>query len=112
MEFHNEELGVKFAVPDRPTVFQQMAYQAAYFTLRLDNMYWRSWVSALGLISDWKCEAIPDPALVFESKVAPDESVDGVYLDEVTDPTITGILIYVGNSVMIHITNLEDIPKN
>lgn len=112
MEFHNEELGVKFTVPDRPTVFQQMAYQGSYLLMRFENIYWRNWVSALLLVGDWECETIPEPSMVFKERIAPDEAEGGIYLDEETSPTLAAIMMYVGNSVMIHVANLEDIPKN
>ena len=113
MEVKVKELGLKFSVPDRPTVRQQLNYNGHIFANRLTDVFWRNWQAATALIEDWDCKAIPDFKLVYDMRMAEDEAEQGaVYLDEATDPTITNILIRVGNEVAVHVAGLEDMPKN
>jgi hypothetical protein len=97
MNFTNDQLGCSFSVPDRPTVRQQLQYFALVKESRGKEQFERMWEGAKALISDWKCEALPD----FQAS-----------LDDLTDPTQAQIVIWAGLQVLGHYNRLEDLPKN
>lgn len=95
MEFKREDCS--FNIPDRPTVRQQMGYMGKISGLG-DGLYpLRFWEGAKHLLTDWKCEAIPD------------KDID---LDAVDSPKITDILIWAGLAVWDYMQKLEELPKN
>lgn len=113
MEFKVKELGLKFSIPDRPTVAQQLAYSGQIFATRDADIFWRNWMAATALITEWECKAIPDYRKVYQSRVEGEEpDAEAVYLDEETNPTVAHALIRVGNEVGLFLAALEDVPKN
>lgn len=112
MEFKNKELGLRFTVPDRPTIKQQLDYRGWIFTLREGGIFWRQWKAAGSLIEEWKCEAIPDYEHLYETKETSSEEKDAIFLDTDTNPQITDIIMWVGAEVAMFVVGLEAIPKN
>jgi hypothetical protein len=95
MEFKQE--GVRFTVPDKITVRQQLAYFSTIAGIDQSERFERRWESAKTMIEEWECELIPDK----------DVSLDEMYsLDQ------TNILIWVGNQVVNYLNSLEETPKN
>lgn len=97
MEKRNDKLGASFNLPDRITVRQQLAYFSEAGLAHGDELFLRLWYGARKLISDWKCEAFPDPS---------------VNLDEVDDPRIAEVVLWAGMEVKTHMDRLDTIPKN
>lgn len=96
MEHTNEALSVSFTLPDKFTVRMQLSY---YSNLaRGSELFERYWLGALAVLENWKCERIPDPL--------------ALNLDEVTDPKITDVILWVGLEVKRRMDTLEDVPKN
>jgi hypothetical protein len=99
MERHNSDLGVKFSLPDRPSVRQQLRYWSTVMTSGSDRagMYERYWSGARELISDWSCEHIPDIA---------------VELDDIDDTKAAQAIMWAGLEVFRVVSGLEEVPKN
>ncbi len=95
MEFSSDH--VRFTVPDRPTVRQQLDYYSMIAHAEGRVMFERYWTGALPLIEKWECDALPD----YESD-----------LDKISDPAQTTVIIWAGMRVMEHMNGLKDIPKN
>jgi hypothetical protein len=97
-EYENAELGVSFSLPVSLTVREQLAFRERVFVTASEDLYSRYWAGAVPLLKDWECEDIPDPA--------------AVDLDVETRVQITDIVNWVSNTVALHMTELEDVPKN
>lgn len=95
MEFSNDK--VKFTIPDRPTVRQQMRWFGAVSGGDKNETYIRYWEAAKTLVQTWESETIPD------------YKID---IDTEANPTQTHNLIWAGLQVLEFMNNLEDIPKN
>lgn len=95
-DFENQELGVRFTVPDRITVRQQLLYMGTLATREGDDILVRQWAAARTLIQDWHSEMFPDPA---------------ADLDSVEDRRIAKTLIWAGRTVLDHVIGLDAIPK-
>jgi len=96
MEFTRDDC--KFTIPDRPTVRQQLRYFSAATGRDPSQKMERFWDGAAALIETW------------ESKVIPDfKTAD---LDTLTEPSETGIIIWVALEVKMFMDALEDVPKN
>lgn len=97
MEFVRENpIKVRFTIPDRPTVRQQMAYYSEVTgTIRSVHIE-RLWLGTKALIQEWECELF-------------NHDVD---LDKVDDPRIVDIMIWAAISVRDHINKMSEIPKN
>ena len=96
-EYESEALGVKFTLPDKLTVFQQLAWRGRT-AVGEGGVFIRMWNGAVELIQDWECELIPDP-----KKLDMNAEEDGA---------ITDIVQFVANSTASHITALGLVPKN
>ena len=96
--FENEELGLRFTVPEHPTVRQQLQWRASTGSGEIDDIYLRLWRGVRKLIGEWECEAVPDPA--------------ALNIDEVTNPTVTRIVAWACEQTNLHMTGLEDVPGN
>ena len=97
--YKNEKLGVKFDVPDKITVRQQLVYRGKVFrNLNKDDFFIVAWDGAASLIEKWECDLIPDIA-AFD-------------IDKTTDPRQSLILFWAGDTVAGHMLELENIPKN
>lgn len=101
-EYSNDSLGVKFTLPDAPTVGQQLRYKgrvysAGYFT---DDVYLRMWLGFLGLFDNWECDYISDP-----KEIDPEKE---------TRPKVADVMMWVGNITAKHMNELEAeaVPKN
>jgi hypothetical protein len=100
MEYSDETLGVKLALPDELTVREQLQVDERVFLAAADgvDIYSRYWLGILPLIEDWECERIADP-----------EVVD---MDTETDPKVARIVRWVANTAAGHMAGLDDVPKN
>ncbi len=96
MEKFNERLNVRFVLPDKVTVRQQLAYFSNTSLARGSEMYERWWLGAQALITDWQCER-------FEMDVD---------LGSITDPKITEIVLWTSLEVRKYMDALEEVPKN
>lgn len=94
--FDRVEPDAHFSVPAHPTVRQQLEYYSRYADTRSASLYLRLWHSALGLIGEWECAVLPDPK---------------VDLDNLTDPEATTVIMWAGNTVLMHMNSLETLPK-
>ena len=97
-EFVNEHPRCRFTIPDRPTVRQQLAYNAIVFSgnEELPSIELQ-WQGALSMIDEWECELLPDPH---------------VDLDTVDNPGIVKVIYWAVPLVTLHVVGLEDVPKN
>ena len=97
MEFSREKPSVKFSIPDRPTVRQQMAYYSAITNAKEGLSYFeRLWHGTRVLIADWQCADF-------------DKDVD---LESVDNPSILDVMIWASTQVRDHLNKIADIPKN
>ena len=111
MKYTHESTNSSFTVKDRPTVMEQMGYSNLLFENRNENNFWRNWVAAIGMVSDWDSKVIEDPNKVFKQK--PEGHTDGgLFLDEETNPEVLHLIMFVGNTAMVHISSLENVEKN
>lgn len=91
-----EKDGIKFIIPDRPTVRQQLAYISATTGTDPEQHLERLWNGAKTLIESWECDLF---------------KVD-VNLDNVSNPKIAELILWASIQVRSYINKLEDIPKN
>lgn len=87
---------VHFALPAHPTVRQQLEYFSRYHGTRDEPIYLRLWHSAVILISEWQCAALPDLH---------------TDLDQITSADATTAIMWAGNQVLQYINDLELLPK-
>ena len=111
-EFTSDHLEVRFTLPDKVTVRQQLQYKGRAFNtgLQSEDVYVRHWVGVQPLIGEWTstqqnkdgsykpCTAVPDPA--------------NVDLDKETDPIVADIVFWASNLAANHMAKLETVPKN
>ena len=98
MEYKNDDPKVRFTVPDKPTVKQQLEYLGAATTMGGKDLFLALWRGALTLIDEWECEIIPD--------------VHKVDLDKITSLKQTELVTWVGMQVRKFVNDLDDVPKN
>lgn len=98
MEFRNEKPECEFAVPDKVTVRQQLAYISASSTADPERFLEKSWEAAKQIIvpQSWKC-----PVMEL-----------GTDIDSATDPQVTDVILWAGMKVREHMNGLEAVPKN
>lgn len=111
MEYINERLDIRFTLPDRPTVGQQLRYRGHVFATGTftDDVYLRYWAGFLGLFEEWTsakkskdkykpCDFLPDPKEVnFETQ---------------TDMRVTDAVMWAGNTAAGYMMSLDELPKN
>lgn len=98
MKFENENWGgVKFNTPEKPSVFQIVAYDSARFGANGAPPILVLWEMAKALIEDWECEALPDPQ---------------ADLKAVTDARAARVIEWAGIQVSAWRRSLDEIPKN
>lgn len=97
MKFERDEPKCSFEIPDRPTVRQQLEYFSATAGTAGNQMLVRFWAGAMQLLSNWKCEVMPDHK---------------TNIDELTNPSQTSVIIWAGLQVKGYMDALDDIPKN
>ena len=95
MEFKQE--GIRFTIPDKITVRQQLAYFSIVTSVGVSERLEGNWEGARSLIDEWECELIPDK---------------DVSLDELHNIDQTNLLIWVGTQAIKHMNSLEETPKN
>ena len=97
MEFKREDsLKIRFVIPDRPTVRQQMAYFSEATGTNSTTHLERLWLGARTLIQEWECDLFK-------------HDVD---LDDVNDPQITDAMLWVAVQVRGYLNKLNELPKN
>lgn len=97
-KYENAELGVKFALPDKLTVREQLTFRERVFLLGEQDTYSRYWGGIIPLLEDWQCELIPEP-----------EEID---LDTETNVKIANIINWVANTAAGHFTSLDESDPN
>lgn len=97
-EYRSDALGVKFELPDRVTVRQQLAFRSRVAVVQPDEAFVAYWLAALGLLSDWECERVPDPA--------------ALNMDEAVEPAVADIVQYTANTAAAHMLALRHPGKN
>ena len=96
-EFSNKERGVRFTLPDKITVRDQLHYYGVMAeSLTLDT-YERYWEAAKLLIENWECKRLPDLQ---------------TDLGETDDPKITTIVLWTRTQVLTHMGDLGAVSKN
>ena len=96
-EYANEELGVKFSLPERFTVREVLNLRGRVFENADDGWYIRYWEAVIPLLNDWECKAIPKP--------------DEFDLDKSTSLNDANIVHWTANTVAAHMAELDDVPK-
>lgn len=99
-EYKSERLGVKFELPDKLTVAQQLSFRSALFLSADRDKFRRFWDGAVELIvpNSWESEVIPD--------------YKAVNLDEETDGRMVDIIHFVGTTTAGHLAAIGAVPKN
>lgn len=99
MEFHNEKPKCTFAVPDKITVRQQLAYYSAAASVEKSLFLEHSWEAAKQLIipQSWKCEIMPEL---------------NASLDDLTSPQVADVILWAGMKIREHLSEYESVPKN
>ncbi|MDD5517863.1 MAG: hypothetical protein PHV98_00745 [Candidatus Omnitrophica bacterium] len=98
----NEKLGIKFSVPDKPTVYQILIFDSKLQeSLRLPT-FMKLWETAKTIVSDWECEIFPDFNV-------PLEKIEG---DEKNMVKIARIVEFVGGNVIAWRDSLDRVQKN
>ena len=96
--FTNERIGVSFELPERLSVRAQLHFRIAVAAADDTNWLIRYWQAALPLLSNWQCEALPDPA--------------ALDIDTADDPALTNIVQWTANTVAGFMLQLETPAKN
>lgn len=96
--FTNEKLATSFAVPDRPTVRQQLRHSSEIAFLSHREYFERAWAAAKTLI-------------VPESWQSPHLALDAD-LDAITSPMATVVIRWAANEVSGHVLSLEETAPN
>lgn len=97
-EYKHPSLPVKFSLPDKLTVRDQLAYYSAVGDAFGEPTWIRYWRGASELVRDWECELIPN--------------IKELDIDAETNPDIATIAIWVGKQVVGILTEMESVPKN
>src|SRR3990172_11722839 len=98
MEYKNDHPKVRFTVPDKPTVRQQLEYLGEATTIGGKDLFLALWRSALILIEDWECKLIPDP--------------HKLGLEKANDLKVTEVITWTGMRVREFVNSLNEVPKN
>lgn len=96
--FTNERLQTSFAVPERPTVRQQLRHNSEVAFLSHSEFYERAWAAARTLI-------------VPESWQSPHLALDAD-LDAITSTQATAVIRWAANEVSGHVLALEETAPN
>lgn len=94
--FERTDPDVRFDVPARPTVRQQLEYYSRYRDTGSESLYVRLWYSAQTLIFGWRCDVLPDMH---------------ADLNRIDSPQATTAIMWAGNAVVMHMESLEALPK-
>lgn len=96
-EFKDKERGVRFTLPEKINVRDQLRYFDALASDDVSDLE-RYWMAAVSIIQDWECEKLPD--------------IDKADLEKIYDLDVTGIVIWTGTTVLNHMNRTEGTPKN
>jgi len=96
-EFANKERGVRFTLPEKITVRNQLLFYSLIGESEGPDKYEGYWAAAKMLIEDWECKRLPET---------------NVDLGKIEDPKITSIILWVGTQVLSYMANLGDVSKN
>lgn len=97
-EFKDEGLGLRFTIPDKPTIRQQLMFRDAILEARGKVNQIRMWEGALPLIDEWECAELEAPELLD--------------LDKETNPKMANIITFVAGNVAGHMTGIGAVSKN
>lgn len=97
-EFKHPSLNLKFSLPDKITIRQQIAYWSIFGDAFGETSYMRYWMAMLPIIENWECAFIDDP-----------QEID---MDSETDPRIAQAIVWCANKSLEHMQGLGNIPKN
>lgn len=97
-EYKHPSLPVKFSLPDKLTVRDQVAFYSAVGDAFGEPTWIRYWYGTIPIIETWECDVIPEPG--------------NLDMDEETDPQIAEIIVWVGARTFEHMQGLGRIPKN
>ena len=93
----NDDLGVSFAVADRFTVREQLAFRSRIANATGEPAIIRYWLALPSVATDWQCKLVPDPA-----------TLD---LDTAEDAKVADIVQWSANALAGHMAGLETPPK-
>ena len=97
-EFKTDQWGgVRFTVPDKPTVFQIVAFDSRRLELDGQPSMIILWEMAKLLIQEWESEALPD----FKAD-----------LEKLDDPRQARIIEWAGLAISAYRRGLDAVPKN
>lgn len=97
--YENEALGVAFALPEKPTVRQMLAFRSGIILRQSPQDTIASyWEGFLALVQDWQCERLPDPQVVD--------------LDAETSVKIADIIMWCANTAAGHTAQWEQQDPN
>ena len=95
--FEHDDPEIRFTVVDEPTVEQQLSFTSSMMSARMsDEFFMIQWTSIQPLITEWECEVLPDR---------------NTHLSEVTDPSVTNVIIWACSKVSVFMNSLGEVPK-
>lgn len=97
-KYENDDLGVSFTLPEQLTMREHLAYRSRLVDSVDVDYNTRQWLAVIPLLDDWKCEKIPDPA-TFD-------------LDTLSTWKMADIILYVANTTISHMLEMEDVDPN
>lgn len=105
VEFKHPTFALSFTLPARMTVREQLSMRAQvnngiFGDGGPESNYVAYWNVGLGLIQDWLCDRLPDPA--------------ALDLDSEDDAVVANIVIWTANTVAAYLLEVggESVPKN
>lgn len=96
--YEKDDLGVSFDLSDTFTVREQLAFRSKVYEQVGQPSFVRYWAAAQTVMTNWQCEAIPEPG-AFD-------------LDGSTDGRAADIITWTANTVAAHMNGLETPGKN
>lgn len=96
MEYKNDEIPVKFTLPDHPTVRLVLEYDTRWELDPEGPIYVRLWEAARAVIADWECPHV-------DLKVS---------LDDVGSREAIEAIKWASLATFGHFRQLNEIPKN
>lgn len=100
-EFTNEQYGLRFTLPDRPTVLELATYDSRRIELAGQPAFVVLWECAKTLIREWSCPDFPDCKVDLAKIDDPERA-----------PKIARILESVGTTASTWRRSLDEVPKN
>lgn len=97
MEFKHETLNLRFTIPDKITVRQQLAFLSEASSVRNADLMDNLWKASKPLIQEWECEHLPDK---------------DVNLDDIYSPRAADVITWASLQVRNYMQRMDEIPKN